>query len=743
MIFKRGNEQKTVNTNVNFLTCSGVPALGPGVEEEAGREMREERGEKREDGREVRGARTETTEAVVELPLTDGGSSSLEPSVIPERRKSRIHYVRWTMVVAVVVVLLAVSPAVVALFRTGIAASSAKSAVKETAIKLQEKDLVGAQMALNTAIDQVQIASDSLKGMGYWRDVPGIGTQIRALEDASNSGLQALSAGRSLLGVLQGVIGAAETGEQALEQVQVSVSPDRSFKDLSAEEKRAMLARLDRALPDLKEAEAKIDIAVDAWSRIPQDRLIAPIRSAFAPIAEALPRIKRTIDEATPLMELFVPLAGYPEAKTYVVLLQNTDEIRPTGGFIGTVGRLTVDAGEVKEFSFEDVYALDNRASGVWTDVPPDPIQKYLGMGLWFFRDSNWSPDFPTSAERLLDAYSRELAVRDGAMSKKPDGVIAINPPLFTKLMQIAGPIEIDGVTFDAETYFDLLEYQVEQAWLEKGLSVDQRKIILTKLGDELFRRLTLLPASRWPDLLDVLTDTLERKQVMVYVSEPKTLSLLDSFGWSGRMKSTETDFLSVIDANLAALKTDGVMQKSVRYSIAPNGEGDLIATVTLNYKNQATRLANGDPTNFKYTRYRSYTRIYVPEGAELISSEGAMLNDRYQTGGRLVEGTVDVTHELGKTVFGAFWSIEPNTSQALRFTYRLPKSVVDNIRAGTYSLDWQKQSGNDAVGLTLDLSFGKTLQSAVPAEDSSEWGDASYRVETNSLTDRRFDLTF
>lgn len=734
--------KKPVKTNVNFLTCSGVPALGPG----SGLQEKEDTQRATGDEQQATGERRkETTVAYLNTKVEKTESAEVETS--SEGKKTSTNYfhriLRWSFAILTLAAIAFVAPVAVALIRTGISGAAVKSSVETLANRFEARDLSGAQDALDDATEQLGDAKDSLKGAGYWRNVPGIGTQIRALEDATDSGAQALSAAQSVLDVMESVLGASETGQAAIEGVSIPIDPNRSFKDLTPEEKRAILARLDRALPDLKEAEAKIDIAVEAWNRIPQDKLIGPIRKAFAPIAEGLPRLKQTIDEAEPLLELLVPMAGYPKPATYLVLLQNSDEIRPTGGFIGTVGRLTVDAGEIKEFSFEDVYAIDNPASGVWKDVPPEQIKLRLGVPVWYFRDSNWSPDFPTSAERLLDVYVRERAVPLGSLPPKPDGVIAINPPLFTKLMRISGPITIDGLTFNAENYFELLEYQVEEAWLEKGIPVDQRKVILSKLGDELFNRLTSLPASKWADLLDALTESLDQKQTMAYVTRPDVLSRLDSFGWTGRVLPTTNDYLWVVDANLAALKTDGVMEKNVRYQLNAKDPNQVTATVTLRYRNHATRLATGTPDNFKHTRYRSYTRIYVPEGAELISSSGAMKDDRYRTGGRSVPGTVDVVRELGKTVFGAFWSIEPNTSQDLVFTYKLPSSVVDNLKKGAYSLDWQKQSGNDSAGLTLDLSFGKNLKSAAPPEDSTQWGDAFYRVETNSLLDRHFSVTF
>jgi hypothetical protein len=42
---------------------------------------------------------------------------------------------------------------------------------------------------------------------------------------------------------------------------------------------------------------------------------------------------------------------------------------------------------------------------------------------------------------------------------------------------------------------------------------------------------------------------------------------------------------------------------------------------------------------------------------------------------------------------------------------------------------------------LTLDAAFGKKVQNAVPPEDKTQWGDASYRVTATSEVDRHFEV--
>lgn len=674
------------------------------------------------------------------IPRVDGHQpprGSSKKAVANEPR--RPHIMRWVVVALIVLIAAATGPAVYALVRAGIAAQSAKSAITRAMTGLQRSDFDTANQGLHDARVGLTDAHDALKGVGFWRDVPGIGTQVRALEDAASAGAATVDGLEDLFGVATEVLDAAASVSAATGELVNPVEAHRSFNDLTPEEKRAILARLDRSLPDIRSAQAKVTVALETWNRIPQDSLFSPLKKAFQPVAENLPRLKQSLDEAVPLLEVFIPLAGYPEPADYLVLLQNSDEMRATGGFVGTWGVLHMDGGDLETFEFNDVYALDNPASGVWKEVPPAPIRDRLGVPAWFFRDANWSPDFPTSAMRLSDFYVRETKAGTGKDVKMPSGVIALNQPFFEGLLRMTGPITIDGVTFTADNFFDELEFEVEQRFLEKGISQDDRKQILLKLGDALLAKLTSLPAARWPDLLDLATRSLERKDIQMYARNPALLARLDAFGWTGRTKPTNGDFLWVIDSNLAALKTDGVMQKRVSYTVDAKDPEQAIATVTLRYTNDGPGIGK----DFRYTRYRDYVRLYVPEGAELIEVNGAMKDDRYRTGGRVVPGSVDVFKDLGKTVFGAFWSIEPKTTQEITFKYRLPHGVADQLTAGNYRLDIPKQSGNDGVALTLDLRFGKKLQRAMPAEEPAQFGDNAYKVESDAASDRAFEITF
>lgn len=666
----------------------------------------------------------------IEPPRTE------KKDVVPPVRRS---IKRWIVLGVIGVATFMLLPALISGVRAGVAAYAARSSVRSAQEKLQALDVRGAKSDLENAGGSLSAVRDALRMMGFWRDAPGVGTQVRAVEDAAAAGAGTLDSAVDMLSIAEVIVQALQGGTDAQDTLAVGIAPTRSFSELSKDEKRDLLQKFSNELPRLRLARDKMDLALELWNRVPQDQLASPFRKALQPLAETLPILRQALDEAVPLIEVIVPMAGYPEPRRYLIALQNDDEIRPGGGFIGTIGTMTWDAGEMSEFAFTDIYTIDNPVSGVWKETPPDPIQKYLGLSQWFLRDANWSPDFPTSAERILDFYIRESELQLHAeLPHRPTAFIALEPGFFVSLLQLTGPITVEGETYDATNFFEKLEYKVEVEWHQKGIPVDKRKEVISKMGEELKKKIFALPASRWPELLDLTTKALERKQIMAYSRETDLQKLFESRGWTARAKPTQGDFLWVVDANLAALKTDGAMQKNVRYSIDATDPEGPTATVTLTYTNTAKGF--GD---YRYTRYRTYTRVYVPEGSQLISSTGAMKDDLHKSGGRFLPGTVDVMKELGKTVYGAFWSIEPSKSRTLSFTYRLPKEIARSIQAGTYRLDWQKQPGVDEAGLTLDLLFGKNIKAATPPEDAEKWGDGGYEYDTDSLTDRSFTISF
>ncbi len=620
--------------------------------------------------------------------------------------------------------------------RVGLVIQDVRTSLQAVQKNVTEAHFSDATIQLLEAKQSLELLRKRLAFFDGSREWPVIGADIRTLQDVATAGAQVVGGAEHLL------VAAAsfERSLQSLGLVQntlAGVAPSRRFTDISVEEKRMLLQHLSNQLPELRLARESFAIASDSWTQSGHDARLLQLVPSAARFAEQLPSLKREADQAIAFLEVFLPLAGTDQSKNYLLLLQNADELRPTGGFIGTVGTVTINAATLMDLRFEDVYAIDNPVSGIWKDVPPEPLRRELGVSAWFFRDRNWSPDFPTSAEDLMQTYVREKALVSSSTQIQFDGVIALQPALFSRLLQFTGPIVVNGKTFSASTFFDQLQYDSEIGFLNQGIPIEKRKDIVLQVGTVLTARLLATPASRWGELLNLVNQSLQEKDVLLYVRDPKTLALLDARQWTDRIQGAPQDYLWVIDTNLAALKTDGVMEKEIIHSIDLNAAGGPLVTVTLKYRNTNRVI------DWRHTRYRDYVRIYVPEGSELITSSGARQTNRAMPTGQTIPGTVDIMRDLGKTVFGAFWSIEPGETRTLQFTYRLPSALTDLMRQDrSYQLLVQKQPGN-RTQLTLDHAFGKNIQTASPPEAADRFGDDRYQVSLPLTQDQSFVIRF
>jgi hypothetical protein len=454
-----------------------------------------------------------------------------------------------------------------------------------------------------------------------------------------------------------------------------------SFSQLSDADRQAILSIIYQSAPELNGLKANLQLSLDNLDKINHIGILLPLNKQISGFKDQLQTAKVAMDKLVPLVQLLPALTGYPQESNFLVILQNNDELRPTGGFIGTYGLMTVKNAKPNNITTEDVYHLDMPCIDKLKVTPPAPISKYMGVTYWWLRDANWSPDFPTSAKQIESMFLAESTCA-GRENAKPTAIIAINPDLISDLLKLVGPITVEGETYDSSNFQPLLQYNVEVAYQEKDITSWNRKNIINSVVSELEKRLIDLPSNKWPDVLSVLQNNITKRNLQLYFDNESYQKVATELGIAGEIKQTDKDYLMVIDANLAAFKSDSVMNKKIAYNIS-SGSNGLISQLNLNYQH------NGG-FDWRTTRYRSYTRIYAPLGSRLISSD------------KLTDFAMTDDQTLNKTVFGFFWSIEPGQSSSINISYRLPKNITED----NYELYFQKQSGSRLA----EFSYTKNL---------------------------------
>lgn len=412
---------------------------------------------------------------------------------------------------------------------------------------------------------------------------------------------------------------------------------------------------------------------------------------------------------------------GFNGPHTYLILFLNDTELRPTGGFIGSYAVVKVDNGHTEVKMVSGTETLDLAADKSKLLPPPQPFVDYVKVDRWFFRDSNWSPDFSVAAAQALDFYRRE----GGVAAYEIDTVVGITTDVLEDLLRLSGPVSVQGLTFTTENVTEKLEYEVEYGYKERGISFADRKQIMTELMQTLMHRLGANAVTQFKDYVDLAYRLAAERHVMMFSVQPQLQNKIIALDWDGSVATSSVDYWWWVDANLTALKTDHALQRSARYEIMPRADGRLVAAVTMEYKHTGT-------FDWRTTRYRSYTRLFAPIGSGLISVTGDAKNKTT---------TVEQGDELGRRWFGTFIQIEPGQTRRLTFTYLLPESVSAAVKSGQYALTVQKQAGTTAHGLTLHLDFGKNITSAKPGEDPKNWGNATYDYATDLRLDRTFTI--
>ncbi len=657
--------------------------------------------------------------------------SVVEPLIPPPPRRRRVR--RNLFIVAIVAFSLTVIITLIGLAFLLDGALRVKAAMAEGETAVEAADFSAASEALEDAISGLKEMKTGFSFLSYLKPEPWVGEQLAGAQLAISASLETLEVIMTGLTVAQDVLNTASGAGSVVLGADGSTEA-RPYSDLTEDEQRLLLGGLAASLPDLREMQVRLRLAQADLDRLDNYDLTPALRNAVEPLRELIPDLLTSVDILVPFAAIAPEYGGLGEDRQFLILFLNNDELRPGGGFIGVYGLMVVRDGQIASLVTGDSYEIDAYVQGnsAYHVNPPPPLVSYLTQPVWFFRDASWSPDFAQTAKDAAQLMRQEVAF-GGQPIPEIHGVVGITPTFISRLLTLVGPITVEGHTYTSENIAELLEYQVEQGYVDAGVSVDDRKAIVSLVTDELVDRLLELSPSAWPGLFRVLHAGFDEKEFALMSYDDKTQAALEDNGWGGVLNAAASDdVLLTVDANLAALKTDPVVDRHVTYEIEKTAMG-YRATTSIEYTH------NGG-FDWRTTRYRTYTRVYAPLGSTLVSSSGSLKDDKTRNPG-LLPGEVTVADEFGMTSFGAFIAIEPGTTGTLSFTYDLPATVGKAIDRGSYRLLALKQMGAGDNLLTLNLDFDTTLTSADPSEDSEAIGDDIYEVTTRLNTDKLFTV--
>lgn len=403
-----------------------------------------------------------------------------------------------------------------------------------------------------------------------------------------------------------------------------------------------------------------------------------------------------TPDLATTLsMAQIAPqLFGFAQEKNYLILFQNNAELRPTGGFIGSIGELKIKGGRIEELKIQDVYELDGQLKA---HVEPHYIiRRYLQPHL-YLRDSNFNPDFQLSASLSALLYNLET-------KKTVDGVIALDFEAVRRFIKEVGPIKLPSYNriLDEGDTFGFLQETIDD---NKFAGSSAKRDVLEALFNQLILKLEEDRNSA-VQIARIIPKLMNEKHILLAFKENFEQAIFSANGYGGEINDLRTqetnsinDFLSVNEANIGVNKANIHVQRESLYEASIDKEG-ITSKVTYVLDNQ------GDKDN-----YKAYIRIIVPLGSLLKSIN---IDGKTQklvpavTDYKIYERKnfkppagleVDNMVENDLQVFGFITSVPKGTRQKIEVVY---SNGIKNVSSSIvkYSLLLIKQPG------TLDYPF-------------------------------------
>lgn len=502
--------------------------------------------------------------------------------------------------------------------------------------------------------------------------------------------------------------------------------------------------------PRFSQAQATLQEAIQARKRIKIEDLSPTTQAWLGRVDPYLSTFDNGLSLALSLPGVMG--AGKDGPKTYLILVQNEDELRPTGGFITAVGKLVVWNGELISWNVADSYSVDDIDKAY--PSAPWQLQSFMNLPILTFRDSNWSPDYPTTVEaaEYLYAYTNSFSV---------NGVIAIDQHVLKSLLGVTGPIYVSEIdtTVSSDNVEETMRTQKVPPTAELNDPNWYRKHFLNPIAGAILNKVLSGKGFAWEQLLKTTAGELDERHIQVELDNPVMSKMITGRGWDGAVARSEGDFLMLVDTNVGYNKTNAVVSENAVYDIDLSNTSAPTSNLAVFHHNAAKGAAGicdqqpavVDPSMLEFWYaidrcYYNYLRVYVPSGAGLkAATPHAVSLDEMVMLDQDVPARVDTLDEelTGLEGFGTLLVVPIGESLETDFQFNLPADVIKTDPSShdlIYQVKVQKQAGTDGMPVTVRVHLppGAQIKSVSPEGSTLEGNNLLFNLKlTTDITIR------
>jgi hypothetical protein len=247
-----------------------------------------------------------------------------------------------------------------------------------------------------------------------------------------------------------------------------------------------------------------------------------------------------------------------------VLLLQNNDEIRASGGFMGSIAAFSLQDGKMTDPIFYDIYDLSNQITE--TSPAPPGVYQYLSEGRGLaLTDANWQADFSQAAQDII-------SLLDQTILPETDLLIALNLDFVKNLLSITGPIYLPNLESSPQTVTpENLNNLARQQRIEFFAGDKQKKHFLGQLYTALKLQLAQIDQTQLIQLMTMLSQTTRNKNILLYSKNLDIQSLFVKANLTGTINPNTDYFFYLVESNVGINKANQGVERNITLAINQN----------------------------------------------------------------------------------------------------------------------------------------------------------------------------
>src|SRR3989344_2472832 len=400
------------------------------------------------------------------------------------------------------------------------------------------------------------------------------------------------------------------------------------------------------------------------------------------------------------LLELY---ALFKDEQNVLVLIQNSNELRPSGGVIGSYAIFTVKNLKIQSYNFDDIYNIDGTLDSKYPDLLYEAPSKYketLNIDYIHARDLNL----------ILDHKQRdELAIKyfEKALNTKIDSIVYLNLDAMKRILAITGPIYLGtyGVQVNSENFDTLAQSESEKSYYSGST---QKKNFLSTLGARVIEELNKEEKNSLNlELAGSIIEGLQSKEVLFYLNIPRYQTLIEDIGLANEIKNTNNkyEYLYIIENNLGENKTSKKVQKNVNYNVYYDQRRGLKSV------DAQVEMVNQSITyNWPYGDYKGLLQVFLPNNINLTSAKVKSLDTNLELN---ILRNVGIENFNNLTLVNLPFTVKPTEKIVISFSY---EKEDPEFTERNYVLTVQKQPGSKAydLNITIDIPDIKKVEETI-----------------------------